>query len=112
MDRTLNLSSLHKLLHDTLLITEAVKEVLRRDCEEAAFALKSWPVKIVEKREDECTCKKVRCYLHIYIFSLDIFKFIQNLKLFYMLVQIATNTFVLPLIRSPLKVKSRRSLRE
>ncbi|EFN85404.1 uncharacterized protein LOC105182388 [Harpegnathos saltator] len=61
MDRAFNLSGLRKLLHDTLLTTEQVKEMLRKNCEEAAFALKPWPVKIVEKREDECTCncKKV-----------------------------------------------------
>lgn len=61
-DRTLNLSGLYELLHNTLLITEEVKETLRRDCDEAAFVLKPWQVKtVVEKRIDEniCNCKKV-----------------------------------------------------
>jgi len=62
MDRTLNLSDLYELLHNTLLITEEVKEILKRDCDEAAFVLKPWQVKIiVEKQIDEsiCNCKKV-----------------------------------------------------
>lgn len=62
MDRTLNLSDLYELLHNTLLITEEVKEILRRDCDEAAFVLKPWQVKtVVEKRIDEsfCNCRKV-----------------------------------------------------
>lgn len=57
MDRTLNLSDLYELLHNTLLITEEVKEMLRRDCDEAAFVLKPWQVEtVVEKRTDECIC--------------------------------------------------------
>lgn len=58
----MNLSDLHKLLRETLLITEEVKEVLKRDCDEAAFVLKSWQVRaVVEKRTDEssCSCKNV-----------------------------------------------------
>lgn len=61
MDRTLNLSDLYELLHDAFLITEEVKEILRRDCDEAAFVLKPWQVKtLVERRADEsiCNCKK------------------------------------------------------
>ncbi|KAL6265174.1 hypothetical protein P5V15_005259 [Pogonomyrmex californicus] len=61
MDCTLNLSNLYKLLYNTFLITEEVKEVLRNDCDEAAFVLKPWQVKtIVEKQTDEniCNCKK------------------------------------------------------
>lgn len=62
MDRTLNLSSLYELLYNTFLITEEVKEILQRDCDEAAFVLKPWQVKtVVEKQTDEivCNCKKV-----------------------------------------------------
>ncbi|XP_011861494.1 PREDICTED: uncharacterized protein LOC105558427 [Vollenhovia emeryi] len=62
MDCTsVNLSGLYELLRNTLLITEEVKEIMRRDCDEAAFVLKPWQVKIiVEKRTDEgiCNCKK------------------------------------------------------
>ncbi|XP_039306213.1 uncharacterized protein LOC105198689 isoform X2 [Solenopsis invicta] len=61
MDRTLNLLNLYELLHNTLLITEEVKEILRRDCNQAAFVLKPWQMKtVVEKRIDEstCSCKK------------------------------------------------------
>jgi len=58
----LNLSSLYELLYNTFLITEEVKEILQRDCDEASFVLKPWQVKIVvEKQTDEivCNCKKV-----------------------------------------------------
>lgn len=59
----LNLSNLHKLLHNTLLITEEVKQILKMDCDEAAFVLKPWQVKdVVEKQIDEegiCNCNKV-----------------------------------------------------
>ncbi|XP_012063844.1 PREDICTED: uncharacterized protein LOC105627168 [Atta cephalotes] len=61
MDCTLNLSNLYELLHNTLLITEEVKEILRKDCDEAAFVLKPWQMKtVVEKRINEniCICKK------------------------------------------------------
>lgn len=62
MDCTLNLSNLYELLHNTLLITEEVKEILRKDCDEAAFVLKPWQMKtVIEKRINEniCICKKV-----------------------------------------------------
>lgn len=61
--RMLNLSNLYKLLHDTLLITENVKQILRTDCDEAAFVLKPWQVKtVVEKQVDDesiCNCNKM-----------------------------------------------------
>ncbi|XP_012527683.1 uncharacterized protein LOC105831813 [Monomorium pharaonis] len=57
MDRTLNLSNLYELLYNTLLITEEVKEILKKDCNEATFVLKPWQMKtIVEKQFDESTC--------------------------------------------------------
>ncbi|KAG5322628.1 PDI isomerase, partial [Pseudoatta argentina] len=53
MDRTLNLSNLYELLHNTLLITEEVKEILRKDCDEAAFVLKPWQMKTANENEAE-----------------------------------------------------------
>lgn len=73
MDRTLNLLNLYELLHNTLLITEEVKEILRRDCNQAAFVLKPWQMKtVVEKRIDEstCSCKKVwPIYLCTFVYN-------------------------------------------
>lgn len=62
-DHTLILSNLHELLHNTLLITEEVKQILKTDCDEATFVLKPWQVKaVVEKQIDDksiCNCNKV-----------------------------------------------------
>jgi len=58
----LNSSDLYTLLQDTLLITEKVKEILKRNCDEATFVLKPWQVKtIIERQANEtiCTCTKV-----------------------------------------------------
>jgi len=58
----LNTSDLYTLLQDTLLITEKVKEILKRNCDEATFVLKPWQVKTIVERqvnENNCTCNKV-----------------------------------------------------
>ncbi|XP_076381074.1 uncharacterized protein LOC143260184 [Megalopta genalis] len=61
MEQTLNLLELNKFLHEALAFTEDVKNVIKSDCEEATFSLKTWCQKTVTKQENSgnsCTCIK------------------------------------------------------
>lgn len=59
-----NLSKLIKFLHRTLILTEEVKTILKANCEEAMYCLKSWCIEVVDSQQevnkDVCTCLKVR----------------------------------------------------
>lgn len=62
MDVAWNFSDLRALLNNTLLITEEAIEVLKKNCDEATFALKPWKMEsitIEQKDESVCNCKKV-----------------------------------------------------
>lgn len=53
MEHMLELLDLRNLLHDIFFITEDVKEVLKKNCDEAAFVLKPWRMKIAFKEQKD-----------------------------------------------------------
>ncbi|KAG7205443.1 hypothetical protein KM043_007435 [Ampulex compressa] len=56
MAESCDLSSLKKFLRDTLAITEAVRDTLKFEVDEAMFALKPWRVTSTIRKEITCTC--------------------------------------------------------
>lgn len=63
MEDSFNFSKLTKFLHQTLVFTEEVKNILKSNCDEAMYCLKPWYTEIHSQQEvnkDICTCVKVR----------------------------------------------------
>ncbi|XP_068967300.1 uncharacterized protein [Bombus flavifrons] len=61
MEDSFNFSKLTKFLHQTLVLTEEVKNVLKSNCDEAMYCLKPWYTEIHSQQEvnkDICTCVK------------------------------------------------------
>ncbi|XP_076639711.1 uncharacterized protein LOC143351747 [Colletes latitarsis] len=61
MEQIINFSALNKFLHQTLIFTEEVKNVLQSNCNEAIFCLKPWHKEIITKQDisnNACICSK------------------------------------------------------
>lgn len=63
-----NLKCLLNFVRRELLLSEDVKNILNSNCEEAKFALKSWPQEIVHKEVNQSLCN---CYGVRYLFLRD-----------------------------------------
>lgn len=73
MEDSFNFSKLTKFLHQTLVFTEEVKNILKSNCDEAMYCLKPWYTEIHSQQKvnkDICTCVKVRQLLYNFIYSL------------------------------------------
>ena len=60
--QSLNLNPLQNFVQRVLILSEETKNVLQSDCDEARFALKSWPHETSKHKELDkslCTCNAV-----------------------------------------------------
>ena len=63
MEDSFNFSKLTKFLHQTLVFTEEVKNILKSNCDEAMYCLKPWYTEIHSQQKvnkDICTCVKFK----------------------------------------------------